>query len=59
MTTREENERLTRVGPGIPMGNLLRRYWQPVGTEPELVQEPVQRLRILGEDLTLFRTKRR
>src|SRR5262249_10459254 len=32
MTTQEQNERLTRVGPGTPMGNLLRRYWQPVGT---------------------------
>ena len=29
--TPEENERFTRVGPGTPMGNLLRRYWWPVG----------------------------
>ena len=26
-----ENELLTRVGPGTRMGNLLRRYWQPIG----------------------------
>jgi 5,5'-dehydrodivanillate O-demethylase len=58
MTTREENERLTRIGPGTPMGNLLRRYWHPVGTETELAKEPVQRVRWLGEDLTLFRTER-
>jgi 5,5'-dehydrodivanillate O-demethylase oxygenase subunit len=57
MTTQEENERLTRVGPGTPMGNLLRRYWQPVGTEVELIDEPVQRVRIFGEDLTLFCTE--
>lgn len=57
MATRDENERLTRIGPGTPMGNLLRRYWQPVGTEAELQEKPVQRIRILGEDLTLFRTE--
>ena len=35
-TTQEENDRLTRIGPGTPMGNLLRRYWHPVGAEAEL-----------------------
>ena len=58
MATQEENERLTRIGPGTPMGNLLRRYWHPVGTEAELAKEPVQRVRWFGEDLTLFRTER-
>jgi 5,5'-dehydrodivanillate O-demethylase oxygenase subunit len=58
MTTQEENERLTRIGPGTPMGNLLRRYWHPVGTEAELAKEPVQRVRWFGEDLTLFRSER-
>jgi 5,5'-dehydrodivanillate O-demethylase oxygenase subunit len=58
MATQEENDRLTRIGPGTPMGNLLRRYWHPVGTEAELVKEPVQRVRWFGEDLTLFRTER-
>ena len=58
MATQAENERLTRIGPGTPMGNLLRRYWQPVGTEIELAKEPVQRVRRLGEDLTLFRSER-
>jgi 5,5'-dehydrodivanillate O-demethylase len=57
-TTVEQNERLTRVGPGTPMGNLLRRYWHPIGTALELEKEPVQRVRLLGEDLTLFRTER-
>ena len=57
MTTQAENERLTQIGPGTPMGNLLRRYWQVVGTETELAKEPVQKVRILGEDLTLFRSE--
>jgi hypothetical protein len=30
MLSPEKNERLTRVGPGTPMGELLRRYWQPI-----------------------------
>ena len=29
MLSKEENERLTSVGPGTPCGELLRRYWQP------------------------------
>ena len=57
-TTQEQNDRLTQVGPGTPMGNLLRRYWQVAGFVSELEQEPVQKIRLLGEDLTLFRTER-
>ncbi len=53
--TREQNERLTQVGPGTPMGNLLRRYWQVAGTAFELDQDPVQPARLLGEALVLFR----
>ena len=55
-TTREQNERLTQVGPGTPMGNLLRRYWQPVAAAIELDAEPVRKVRFLGEDLTLYRS---
>jgi 5,5'-dehydrodivanillate O-demethylase len=54
--TREENERLTRVAPGTPMGNLMRRYWHVVGVAIEFESEPVQKVRILGEDLTLYRS---
>ncbi len=32
MLSQEKNERLAAVGPGTPMGNLLRRYWWPVAT---------------------------
>ena len=56
-TTREQNERLTKVGPGTPMGSLLRRYWQPVAAAIELDAEPVRKVRFLGEDLTLYRSE--
>ncbi|HWO42386.1 MAG TPA: Rieske 2Fe-2S domain-containing protein [Candidatus Eisenbacteria bacterium] len=57
MLTPEENEMLTRVGPGTPAGELLRRYWHPVAIASELPQDnPVKFVRILGEDLVLFRT---
>ena len=56
MLTIEENEMLTRVGPGTPAGELLRRYWQPVAIAQELTEEnPTKFVRILGEDLVLFR----
>src|SRR5256714_943206 len=55
MITQEENERFTEVGPGTPMGNLLRRYWHAIGAVAELEQEPVQPVRLLGENLTLYR----
>ncbi len=50
-----EDAELTRVGRGTPCGELLRRYWQPVGYEEDLADLPL-RTRILGEDLVLFRT---
>ena len=58
MLTKEQNERLTQTETGTPMGNLLRRYWHVVGTLPELETEPVQPVRLLGENLTLFRDER-
>jgi 5,5'-dehydrodivanillate O-demethylase oxygenase subunit len=59
MLTREENETLTRIGPGTPAGELLRRYWFPVGVASELTAEnPTQIVRILGETLVLFRDKK-
>ncbi len=58
MLTREENELITRVGPGMPAGELLRRYWHPVAVTHELSeQNPTSLVRILGEDLVLFRDK--
>ena len=57
MLKQEENELITRVGPGTPMGKLLRMYWYPVGTRVELEKEPVQPVRLLSEDLILFMTR--
>src|ERR671931_185343 len=57
MLSRADNELLTRVGPGTPMGNLLRRFWLPALLSSELSQpdsDPV-RVRLLGEDLIAFR----
>lgn len=56
MLSKDENARLTQVGPETPMGNLLRRYWQPIAATAELNEEPVRSVRLLGEDLVLFRT---
>ena len=56
-TTKEENETLTRVGPGTPMGELLRRYWWPVGISAHLKDKPTFS-RLLCEDLVLFRDGR-
>lgn len=57
MLTAEENEQLTRVGPETPMGELLRRYWMPIAPAAVLEEDPVRRVRILGEDLTLYRDR--
>ncbi|HZT08672.1 MAG TPA: Rieske 2Fe-2S domain-containing protein, partial [Chloroflexota bacterium] len=56
--TREENEILTRVAPGTPGGELLRRYWLPIAAAQELTDEsPTRFVRVLGEDLVLFKDK--
>jgi len=56
MISREQNELMTRVGPGTPAGRLLRRYWQPVALVDELQgPRPVKAVKILGEDLVLFK----
>jgi len=49
-----ENERLTRIGPGTPMGALMRRYWWPVGFTEQVMAKP-QPVKLLGEDFILFR----
>jgi 5,5'-dehydrodivanillate O-demethylase oxygenase subunit len=55
MLTAEENQLLTQVGPGTPGGELLRRYWQPVGVAEELTPtNPTKRIRLMGEDLILY-----
>ncbi|WP_067935015.1 Rieske 2Fe-2S domain-containing protein [Alicyclobacillus kakegawensis] len=57
MLKREDNERITRTGPGTPMGEVFRRYWIPALLSEELPEPdcPPVRVRLLGEDLVAFR----
>ena len=57
MLSRQENELVTRTGPGTPMGDVMRRYWMPILLEREVAEpdgEPV-RVQVLGERLVAFR----
>jgi nitrite reductase/ring-hydroxylating ferredoxin subunit len=57
MLSQKENEMLTRVGPGTPMGALMRRYWIPAAFSHQIAKPdcaPV-RVRLMGENLVLFR----
>ncbi|WP_280863678.1 Rieske 2Fe-2S domain-containing protein [Streptomyces sp. SAI-144] len=47
--------RLAEVGPGTPMGELLRRYWHPIATSATLTSDVPHRTRVLGENLIVFR----
>src|ERR671937_1236938 len=57
MLSHEDNDILCRVGPGTPMGNLLRRYWTPAALSTELRESDCVplRVRLLGENLVAFR----
>jgi 5,5'-dehydrodivanillate O-demethylase oxygenase subunit len=63
-----KNQLFTQVGPGTPMGGLLRRYWMPIaavsefdketertGASPLCAGNNVRPIRLLGEDLTLYK----
>jgi phthalate 4,5-dioxygenase len=59
----EQNDLLTRIGPGTGCGELLRRYWQPAALvdefdpaiDPRMAQRPLKAVRLLGQDFVLFR----
>ncbi len=56
MLSTEENEALSRVGPGTLMGDLMRRYWLPFLYSWEVERDgPPLRVRLLGEDLIAYR----
>src|SRR3990172_9278991 len=57
MLSAQDNELLSRVGPGTPMGDLMREYWVPAVRSDELPSPdcPPMRLRLLGENLIAFR----
>ncbi len=57
MLSAQVNEQLTRVGPGTPMGELMRRYWHPVAAAGELDERPTKAVKILGEELVLYKDK--
>jgi phthalate 4,5-dioxygenase oxygenase subunit len=59
----DKNDLVTRIGPGTPCGALLRSYWQPAALldefeprfDPHMADRPVKAVRLLGQDLVLFR----
>ena len=57
MLTREDNELLTQTGPGTAMGDLFRRFWQPVLLADELPEPdcPPVRIKVLSEQMVAFR----
>ena len=57
LLSRENNELLCRVGPGTPMGELMRQYWIPALPSSEFPGPdcPPKRMRLLGENLVMFR----
>ena len=57
MESAKHNKLLTEVGKGTPMGNLMRRYWQPIGALVDLDNKWTRRIRLLGEDLVLFKDR--
>ena len=58
-----QNELITRIGPGTDAGALMRHYWQPAALvdefdpahDPRMAVRPVKAVRLLGQDLVLFR----
>jgi phthalate 4,5-dioxygenase oxygenase subunit len=56
MLSAEQNDLITRAGPGSAAGTLLRRYWQPAALVDELAgNRPVKPVRLLGESLVIFK----
>ncbi len=53
----DENRLLSSIEPGTPMGDLFCRYWHPVAAAAQLDERPTKAVRILGEDLVLYRDK--
>lgn len=56
MLSREQNDLITRTGPGTPAGRLMRHYWQPAALVDELTgNRPIKPVRLFGEDLVIFK----
>lgn len=57
MLSERENVLLKSVGADTPMGQYLRRYWQPIAAVAELDDNPIKAVRLMGEDLVLYKDK--
>ena len=57
MLSATDNTLLMQVGPGTPGGELMRRYWHPIAATAELDDRPTKAVRLLGEDLVLYRDR--
>src|SRR5215216_5940596 len=59
MLSVEDNETLSKTGPGTPMGELMRRYWHPIAAAAELDESPfrTKEITVLGEELVLYRDR--
>jgi 5,5'-dehydrodivanillate O-demethylase len=57
MLSADKNQLLTEIEPGQPMGDLLRRYWQPIAGESEFDDKPIKPMRLFGENLVLYKDR--
>ncbi len=57
MLSVEDNKAMTSVGAETAMGQLLRRYWYPIAGTVELDDQPTKEVRLLGEDLVLYKDR--
>ena len=57
MLSIQANEEITQVGAGTPMGELMRRYWQPIAASAELDENPTKGVRLLSENLVLYKDR--
>ena len=57
MLSQQMNDRYTRVGPGTPTGELMRRYWHPVAAVSQMRQRWTKKVKLLGEDLILYKDR--
>jgi 5,5'-dehydrodivanillate O-demethylase len=57
MLTAEVNDRYTKVGPGTPTGELMRRYWHPIAAATQMKDKATKKVRLLGKDLILYKDR--
>ena len=57
MLSAEVNDRYTKVGPGTPTGELMRRYWHPISAVSQMNDKYTKQVRLLGEDLILYKDR--